>query len=73
MRAVTPRNFDQNSIQAINEDYFDKFTLTIAPFNETNLFNLSECGEPDQMSPTVVEADEDASMNCDTSVDNGTL
>ena len=40
---------------------FDHYTMTIAPANGAGLFNLSE--GPD------VKDDEDASMNCDTSVE----
>ena len=43
--------------------------MTIAPGQEpTGFFNLSEC--PDGVEQVDLRDDEDASMNCDTSVEN---
>ena len=48
MRAFRRNQFDQNSISGIDDEIFDKYTMTIAPGNEPGHFNLSENPDVEQ-------------------------
>lgn len=65
LKMVSPRVLNKNSFYAINDEFFDQLTQKYA---DKQLFDLSENGEAVQ-THLVEQSEEDASMNCDTSVE----